>query len=79
MDPAWIGLGGGIIGTATSGFIALRQARDSERLARLNGELQEEVARLEGRIQADLARLGRGVARDPEPAPLRHGRSRTNS
>jgi hypothetical protein len=58
MDPAWIGLGGGIIGTATSGFIALRQARDSERLARLNGELQEEVARLEGRIQADLARLG---------------------
>jgi hypothetical protein len=57
MDPAWIGLAGGVIGTVASAVVAVRQARDSERLARLNGELQGELARLEGRLQADLARL----------------------
>jgi len=58
VDPAWIGLAGGVIGTVASGLIAVRQARDSQRLARLNGKLQEDLARLEGRLQADLARLG---------------------
>jgi hypothetical protein len=58
VDPAWIGLAGGVIGTAASGLIAVRQGRESQRLARLNGELQEDLARLEGRLQADLARLG---------------------
>jgi hypothetical protein len=53
VDPAWIGLAGGVIGTVASGVIAVRQTRDSERLARLNGELQEGLARLDSDLEAE--------------------------
>jgi hypothetical protein len=53
VDPALIGLAGGIIGTATSAVIAVRQRRDSARLARLNGELQEGLARLGSDLEAE--------------------------
>jgi hypothetical protein len=53
VDPAWIGLAGGVIGTVASGVIAVRQRRDSEHLARLNGELQEGLARVGSDLEAE--------------------------
>ena len=40
---AWIGFAGGLIAALLSTFVALRQARVNERLARLKGELDAEV------------------------------------
>ena len=41
--PAWIGLASGVIAALVSAFVALRQARVDERLARLKSELDAEV------------------------------------
>ena len=57
MDPAWIGFAGGVIGTLASAVIAVRQTRESERLAQLNRGFEEQMARLESKLQADLAVL----------------------
>jgi hypothetical protein len=66
VDPAWIGLAGGVIGTVASGIIAVRQARDSERLARLNSDLETE--RHERVAQFDRAQRAEDIlARYREP------------
>lgn len=51
---AWIGLGSGVVATAVSALVALRQARSDERLARLNSDLQAEVHQRTAMIDRDL-------------------------
>jgi hypothetical protein len=54
MAPAWIGFAGGVIATLVSAFVALRQSRMAERLARLNHELDAEVNRRAAMLDRDL-------------------------
>ncbi len=55
MDPAvWVGFAGGIIGTAASLFVGLRQRHDSERLARLDSDLATERKEREARLDRKL-------------------------
>lgn len=54
MAPAWIGFAGGVIATLVSAFVALRQSRMAERLARLNHELDAEVSRRAAMLDRDL-------------------------
>jgi len=54
MTEAWIGFGGGLIAALVSVFVALRQSRMDERLARLNGDLEAEVHRRTALIDRDL-------------------------
>ena len=68
MDPAWIGLAGGVIGTMSSAVIAVRQTRASEHLARLNSDLEterhERIALLDRDLRAEdvLARYREPLA-----------------
>jgi hypothetical protein len=68
VDPAWIGLAGGVIGTVASVIVAVRQTRASERLARLSSDLEaerhERVARLDRDLRAEdvLARYREPLA-----------------
>jgi hypothetical protein len=50
----WIGFAGGVIAAVISAVVALRQSRMSERLARLNHELDAEVHRRTAIIDRDL-------------------------
>jgi hypothetical protein len=50
----WIGFAGGILAAVISAVVALRQSRMSERLARLNHELDAEVHRRTAIIDRDL-------------------------
>lgn len=54
MAATWIGFAGGIIATVVSAFVALRQSRLAERLARLNHELEAEVHRRTALFDRDL-------------------------
>jgi hypothetical protein len=45
MTAAWIGFAGGVLATLVSAFVAWRQSRLDERLARLNHELEMEQNR----------------------------------
>jgi hypothetical protein len=51
---AWIGLISGVIAALVSAFVALRQARVDERLARLKSELDAEVHTRTARFDRDL-------------------------
>jgi hypothetical protein len=54
VAAAWIGFAGGVMAALVSGFVAIRQAQLGERLARLNGELQQEVNRRAALFERDL-------------------------
>ncbi len=54
MTEAWIGFAGGLIATAVSVFVALRQSRMAEKLARLNSDLEAEVHRRTALIDREL-------------------------
>ena len=54
MAPAWIGFAGAVIATLLSAFVAVRQSRMAERLARLNHELNAEVNRRAALLDRDL-------------------------
>ncbi len=54
MAAMWIGFAGGVIATIVSAFVALRQQRLAERLARLNSDLEAEVHRRTALFDRDL-------------------------
>jgi hypothetical protein len=54
MTAAWIGFAGGVLATLVSAFVALRQSRLDERLARLNHELEIEQNRREALFDREL-------------------------
>jgi hypothetical protein len=54
MTAAWIGFAGGVLATIVSAFVALRQSRLDERLARLNHELEMEQNRRAALFDRDL-------------------------
>jgi hypothetical protein len=54
MAASWIALAGGIIATAVSALVAVRQSRTDERLARLNHDLDAEVNRRTALFERDL-------------------------
>lgn len=64
--PAWIGFAGGLIAALLSAFVALRQARADERLARLNSDLEAEVHARAVKLDQDV-RAQETLARYREP------------
>jgi len=54
MTQAWIGFAGGVIAALLSAFVAIRQSRMAERLARLNSDLEAEVHRRTALIDREL-------------------------
>ena len=54
MAAAWIGFAGGVLAALLSAFVALRQSRLAERLARVNAELEAEVHRRAALFDRDL-------------------------
>jgi hypothetical protein len=64
--PAWIGLASGVSAALLSTFVALRQARADERLARLKSELDAEVHARAVLLDRDL-RAEETLARYREP------------
>lgn len=54
MTQAWIGFAGGLIAALVSAFVAVRQSRMAERLARVNSDLEAEVHRRTALIDREL-------------------------
>ncbi len=54
MAAVWIGFAGGVIATIVSAFVAIRQSRLAEELARLNSDLEAEVHRRTALFERDL-------------------------
>jgi hypothetical protein len=66
IDPAWIGFAGGVIGTAASAVIGVRQRRDSEALTRLDSDLAAQRDERKALLDRDL-RAEDVLARYREP------------